>query len=289
MLLYPDSKDLINLIARDEPMSPPDFAQTLRQRNTELVLSWSNVIETVTFRERNIRLTRQRAEVLEQIPHRYILGLPPLIRTEFRAAYAAFEANNPQGVAIDPFVGTWHQALRDPGRRHVLDLYINYGFSDQIVELVFNDPEAGRNTERETSFYKHEVAADRQHPAAVRHSATWFRTAILQTLINAGLHPPRQTFDQFCNFLEVNPALCPGWLLFHEAYGDFCDNVQDLGQRGDSPDFSHIITSPYVDAVTLDRRMAGYARTASRRLAQETGLPQFDEAKVFTSLEDWIN
>ena len=62
-----------------------------------------------------------------------------------------------------------------------------------------------------------------------------------------------------------------------------------LGQRGDSPDFSHIITSPYVDAVILDRRMAGYARAASRRLAHETGLGQFDEAKVFTTLEDWIN
>src|SRR5438876_4365936 len=289
MLLYPDSKDLINLIARDEPVSPVDLAQTLRQRDTELVLSWSNVIETVTFRERNIRLTRHRAELLQQLPHRYILALPPLIRTEFRAAYAAFEANNPQRAAIDPFVHKWHQVLRDPGQRHVLDPYINYEFSDQIVQLVFNNPEVGRNTDGETSFYKNEVATDRQHPAAVRHSAHWFRAAILQTLINTGLRLPPQTFDEFCTFLEGNPAVCPGWLLFHEAYGDFCDNVQDLGQRGDSPDFSHIITSPYDDAVILDRRMAGYARAASRRLAHETGLGQFDEAKVFTTVEDWIN
>ena len=117
-------------------------------------------------------------------------------------------------------------------------------------------------------FYKNEVSADRQHAAAVRHSAQWFRAAIFQTLRNTRLFLPPQIFEQFCDFLEANPALCPGWLLFHESYGDFCDNVNDEGQRGDSPDFSHIITAPYVDYVTLDRRMAGY-RSEERRVGKE--------------------
>jgi hypothetical protein len=288
MLLYLDSKDLINLIQRNDPMTPADFAHTLQQRNTQLALSWSNVIETVTFRERNIRLTRERAEVLEQLPHRYILGLPPLIRTEFRAAYRSFLANDPQVARVDSLVDEWHQALREPGQRNVLDLYINYGFVDQIVELVFYNSEVGRNTERETNFYKNEVSADRQHAAAVRHSAQWFRAAIFQTLRNTRLFLPHQIFEQFCDFLEANPALCPGWLLFQESYGDFCYNVNDEGQRGDSPDFSHIITAPYVDNITLDRRMAGYARTASQRLSRDTGLATFDAAKILINLAEWL-
>lgn len=140
MLIYPDSKDLIDVLTRDNPLTPDDLKQLLEREHHELVYSWSNIIETVTFRDRNIRLTRERAEILSQLPHRFILGLPPLIRTEFRSAYQAFQANNPNAPPIDPFVNTWHRALRDPGQRNVIDLYINYGFVDQVTELVFNNP-----------------------------------------------------------------------------------------------------------------------------------------------------
>ncbi|HWP55858.1 MAG TPA: hypothetical protein VN476_17140 [Pyrinomonadaceae bacterium] len=230
------------------------MAEILTFHNSELVLSWSNVIETVTFREPNIRETRRRLELLEQIPQCYILGLPPLIRTEIRNAFRAFTLNS-AAVAIDPFVPTWQRTLQDPGPALPADLLINYTTTKQVIDVVFNNPQLRQNENAEHVHYQHEVAADRGHNPNMRHSALWFRAAIWQTVVNSGLRIDRLTFERFADWMSANPTSCPGWLLFQESYESFCDNVTDAGQQGDSPDFSHIITAPYIDAITLDRRI----------------------------------
>src|SRR2546430_751649 len=132
MRLYLDSRDLINILAHSTPVDAEGLAAILQARNAELVFSWSNVIESVTFRERNIRETRRRLELIEQLPQCYILGLPPLIRTEFRSAFRAFEANDFGLATIDPFVPTWQRTLRDPGRVLPTDLLINFTTTDQV-------------------------------------------------------------------------------------------------------------------------------------------------------------
>ena len=69
----------------------------------------------------------------------------------------------------------------------------------------------------------------------------------------------------------------------------FCDNVNDLGQRGDVADSSHIVTVPYVDAITLDRRMVDYCRRACRNLTVAYDLGLFAPTKIFHGLAEWIN
>jgi len=254
MRVYLDSKDVIGVLTRGAPVDAPRLAEILTFHNSELVLSWSNVIETVTFREPNIRETRRRLELLEQIPQCYILGLPPLIRTEIRNAFRAFTLNS-AAVAIDPFVPTWQRTLQDPGPALPADLLINYTTTKQVIDVVFNNPQLRQNENAEHVHYQHEVAADRGHNPNMRHSALWFRAAIWQTVVNSGLRIDRLTFERFADWMSANPTSCPGWLLFQESYESFCDNVTDAGQQGDSPDFSHIITAPYIDAITLDRRI----------------------------------
>jgi len=288
MRLYLDSRDLISVLARSIPVDAGELATILQAKDTELVFSWSNVIESVTFREPNIRETRRRLELIEQLPQCYILGLPPLIRTEFRSAFRAFEANDFGLAAIDPFVPTWQRTLRDPGRILPQDLLINFTTTDQVVEIVFNNPQIGHNTRTRTMLFRNEVADDRLHNPEVRRSATWFRGGVAQTLVNSGLRLDRARFEAFADWLAANPTACPGWLLFHESYGVFCDNVNDAGQRGDAPDFSHIITAPYIDAITLDRRMADYCRRGSRTLADAHDPLLFAPTKIFHSLEGWI-
>lgn len=289
MRLYLDSRDLIGVLARGNPVDAQELATVLQAENTELVFSWSNVIESVTFREPNIRETRRRLELIERLPQCYILGLPPLIRTEFRSAFRAFEANDTGLGTIDPFVPTWQMTLRDPGRRLPQDLLINFTTTDQVLEIVFANPQIGQHTNADHVFYRNEVAADRLHNPAVRQSAAWFRGAVAQTVVSSGLRLDRARFEAFADWLAVNPTLCPGWLIFHESYGVFCGNVNDAGQQGDAPDFSHIITAPYVDAITLDRRMADYCRRASRTLANEHDPALFAATKIFHNLEEWIN
>jgi hypothetical protein len=288
MRLYLDSKDLIGVLARSVPVDAGELATILQAKDTELVFSWSNVIESVTFREPNIRETRRRLELIEQLPQCYILGLPPLIRTEFRSAFRAFEANDFGLAAIDPLVPTWQRTLRDPGRVLPQDLLINFKTTDQVVEIVFDNPQIGQHTKADHAFYRNEVAADRLHNPAVRRSAAWFRGGVAQTLVSSGLRLDRARFEAFADWLAANPTACPGWLLFQESYGVFCDNVNDAGQRGDGPDFSHIITAPYIDAITLDRRMADYCARASRTLADEHDPLLFAPTKIFHNLEEWM-
>ncbi len=288
MRLYLDSKDLIAVLARGVPVDAGELTTILRAKDTELVFSWSNIIESITFREPNIRETRRRLELIEQLPQCYILGLPPLIRTEFRNAFRAFEANDFGLAAVDPFVPTWQRTLRDPGTVLPTDLLINFTTTDQVVEIVFDNPQIGQHTNADHTFYRSEVAADRLHNLVVRRSAAWFRGGVAQTLVSSGLRPDRARFEAFTDWLAANPTACPGWLLFQESYGVFCDNVTDAGQRGDAPDFSHIITAPYVDAITLDRRMADYCRRASRTLADEHDPLLFAPTKIFHTLEEWI-
>jgi hypothetical protein len=288
MRLYLDSKDIIGVLARGNPVDAGELSEVLQAKDTELVFSWSNIIESVTFREPNIRETRRRLELLEQIPQCYILGLPPLIRTEFRSAYQSFEAHDNCFARIDPFVPTWLRALTVPGRLLPQDLYINYTTTDQVLDIVFNNPQIGQVTEAEHTHYRDEVAADRVHNAALRRSPAWFRGGIAQTLFRSGIRLDRVTFERFADWLAENPTACSGWLLFQESYGVFCDNIDDAGKRGDAPDYSHVITAPYVDAITLDRRMADYCRRASRTLANEYDPVMFAPMKIYRNLEEWI-
>jgi len=58
MRIYLDSRDLIDVLARSVPVAAGELATILQARDSELVFSWSNVIESVAFRDRDIRETR---------------------------------------------------------------------------------------------------------------------------------------------------------------------------------------------------------------------------------------
>jgi hypothetical protein len=81
MLIYPDTRDLINFLARDQPVPPAELRRILREHDSQLVYSFSNTIETVNVVDR--AQSRERLITLEQLPKTFILGLPALMRIEF--------------------------------------------------------------------------------------------------------------------------------------------------------------------------------------------------------------
>jgi len=64
--------------------------------------------------------------------------------------------------------------------------------------------------------------------------------------------------------------------------------VEDLGERGDPPDYSHITAVPYVDAATLDNRMRGYYRSAINKLEELYPTINYFKNRVFRNLETWL-
>jgi hypothetical protein len=285
MRLYLDSRDLINLCARAQPVTFDELGRTLEARDAQLVYSWSNIMETMT--QGDIAESRRRLEILDTLPKTYILALPPLIRSEFQAALRACFNDDLERALIDPWTGTWLQCMRMPGHRMPHDLYVNYTMVDQVLEIQFNNPGLVANTADAYNYFMTEIASDRIHEPRVRRSWDWFCAGIRRVTNNMGIAFRQSAFDRFTHWLHDNGGACPGWRLFSQSCSEFCNNVHDQGGPGHANDFSHITAAPYVDAITLDRAMAHYCEQAATRLRGR--YPNNYEVSIFPNLEAWLN
>ena len=66
------------------------------------------------------------------------------------------------------------------------------------------------------------------------------------------------------NWIYQCPSRCPGIRLGYEVYHHLRRNLGDQVDASDFGDLAHINCLPYVDVLTLDRRMADYVRRATR-------------------------
>jgi hypothetical protein len=106
-----DSRDLINVVEHEHPVSVEEFGKYLNDRGHQIVFCFSNVRELavplscgVTFLE--IRPLLQR---LEQLPHVCLkeVGIFPM---EIQAAVDAFTSGNDY-QAPSPYVGRWDDTV----------------------------------------------------------------------------------------------------------------------------------------------------------------------------------
>ena len=64
-------------------------------------------------------------------------------------------------------------------------------------------------------------------------------------------------------------------------------NVADSGEESDIPDFAHVDCIPYVDAITLDRRMRGYVEQADHSMGTAYSQKLFPDVNgVQTSIQN---
>ena len=166
MNLYPDSKDLINLISKNQPMSPADFANLLRANNWALAFSFVNVAE-VMIRE-DLPLCRERLRVIETLPARFIQVFTNIVKLELQAAVEAFNSAQ-EFVRPDPYVDRWYQTYTPPGRADYQEMLVNYRLEDQVIPLVYGNPAILQNVRSGGDFYRAAVAQDRNA------ADTWIR------------------------------------------------------------------------------------------------------------------
>jgi hypothetical protein len=86
--LYLDTRDLIELVTRNEPVDTCELSTILQRERWQLVFSFANTSELV-IRE-DLAETERRFALLDHIPHTYIRSLPPIRGIEFRAAVSAY-------------------------------------------------------------------------------------------------------------------------------------------------------------------------------------------------------
>ena len=287
MLLHLDSHDLINVF-KETAISPKELWACLIERNTKLVYSPETIQEVVT--PDDLEESLRCLKLLTTLPRTYIRPEQEVLRGEFRCAIEAVRNQKLTSIkTLQPFVPTWQ--LADVTAPAIFEDQ----FMDRLVEIIMplmrSQPDRFRNTPALKEAFMANVAYDRRAENIVgRGSRKVFHDAIGAALISLGLHPPQPTWsivDDLSDWMFDNPAVCPSWRLLLEAYSEFWANVRDQGQLGDHPDFAHLSITPYVDAITLDRRMAGYCCAAAHRLAKIGGLDY--SPRVFPNLQAWLN
>lgn len=281
--MYLDSRDLIRLVAKEEPLPPPEFAAILVSKSWQLAFSFSNICEVVVVQE--LLETRRRLQVLQSIPHANMLAMPAVRCLEFAAAVAAFECGQ-EPASVDSFVSRWHQAYTVLGQRDYQDMLVNYSLVDHVLPLAMLNSNVGHNVPSHARQLHQAVDQGWTVTDAVRRKRERFANALKRDLGECGIPAPDGGVANFAKWLRANGSRCPGWQLFDEAYLEFCTNVQDTVDRGDISDWTHIASLPYVDALTLDRRMANYCRTAADHLAQRGGRDHAE--RIYANTEAWL-
>ncbi len=93
-----------------------------------------------------------------------------------------------------------------------------------------------------------------------------FTKTIKRNIYLYNLAFPIGELNTFAGWILESNTRCPSIRLGYELFHKIVKNIGDKTESGDIPDFSHISCLPYVDLITLDRRMRGYVNQASQSI-----------------------
>jgi hypothetical protein len=264
-VLLPDTKDLIELIERSDPVSTDDFAQWLLARDLRIALTFTNVSEFAdTIRNaHDLLYVRSILQKLQSLPCRYLREATVEVE-EIRRAVAAFDRGS-EPEPPDPYVSRWDWTFTKWGKRPPAEMIVNYQIADMIFDLRGPDPR--RSTRKQEALGA--ITADRAVPLNERLGPRQSLTTALEKKIEFwDLEKPKAGLEAFGKWIYADPFRCPGFRLAWELFHALVSNEADTLQESDVADNAHFPAIPYVDYATLDRRMTGYCRDIGKRLAK---------------------
>jgi hypothetical protein len=90
---------------------------------------------------------------------------------------------------------------------------------------------------------------------------------------------PHGDASAFAEWIYADASRCPSQRLGYEVWHKMVRNINDIPHASDLEDFEHISCLPYVDILTLDRRMHGYVSQVSKALSTDYDRKIFRSAK----------
>ena len=128
------------------------------------------------------------------------------------------------------------------------------------------------------------IENDRRIPKQDRLTRSQSHAGMIERKLSFWQLPtPSAGTEEFSRWLFEDPRCCPGSRLGWELFRALVQNENDRLNLSDLSDNAHFPAIPYVDFVTLDRRMAGYCRDICARLGQTN--PSTDlRPRMFRSL-----
>lgn len=257
-----DTHSLINIIEKSPPLSADDFENELKTNGHELILSLTNILEISAplfdNRVRDANVIWQSLISIEKMPVKFIESAR-LIELELKEALKAFTQKR-EYQQFSPFVDRFVKTLLSPPP--ICKKFLKYSLAETIFDLLMNDPEDFNKKSHQQSKQLQDVVEssrklmDNQFNPNLRDN---FVHTIRRNLSLVKLPVPSQGLEAFAKWIYKIPTRCPSIRLGYEVFHYYLRNKSDASKQGDMGDLSHLRSIPYVDLITLDRRMSHYA------------------------------
>lgn len=272
MRILPDTRDLINLTERGKPISTDEFRHYLLSGNHKAVLTLNNVRELaapLAVGDGDFLRIRRYLQLLEAMPHTYLAEVK-VVGIEIQAAVEAFTAGT-EYKDVSPYVSRWDDTILTPsgnpaghfkqlvGLRLDNIVYDVYRYHPQAFAPLHEGlPNLIKIFQQDRDLLRvGRVPGDEHFIRSIQRHAQYHRVQL-----------PTGREEEFARWVYANPQRCPGLRLNHEMFREITRNYQDMPEVGDFVDLNFVFAVPYVEAITLDRRMREYYSRAARRLVR---------------------
>lgn len=280
MRIYLDSKDIIKLLEKSDPCTTEEFDNFLRNGNHELVLSFVTIMEISEplFHKNATTNVMWLLGQLEKLPHIFIHS-SIITRLELEEACCAFASGTEYQDILPPFVERFDITVDLQGNP-ATEQYINYPLAETVWDLYSFGGLGGFNkyAEKLRETFKADRALN-PRPSLKNNFANMIERNIKLYQIKI----PLKEVTPFANWIYSNPNCCPSERLGYELWHKMVKNITDIPDDSDLEDFQNIGSLPYVDIMTLDRRMHGYVCQVSKSLSVEY------ERKIFKNTKEVLS
>lgn len=269
-----DAKDLIGILQVGQPCTANQLAQYLTQHGCQLAVSSYTIMEISapllypSSKTNVMKLLNDLAGLPIAYVHADIRGL------ELREALDAFSSGR-EYQHILPFVKRFDEAL-DLSAKPGTYQFINYSLSEIVWDLYAQGGLQGMDDYAKPM--KEYVAADRgiKLPPSLK---SHFAKVVERNLRDDGLLCPEVSIKNFSDWIYDSPDRCPSIRLSYEVWHQIVKNKGDRLKDSDMEDYQHLICLPYVDFITLDRRMHRYVSQAAKRIGMYCSTRMFMSAE----------
>jgi len=254
MLLYFDTKDLIDILENSKPFSSNKLEKILQKGDHNLVFSFISIMEI----SEPLLHSKSKTNVmgllnrLEQLPHVF-LHESSIPRLELEEAFRAY-SNGEEYRNIRPFVNRFDETV-DLNASPATKIFLKYSMAETVWDLFCEDSLGGLDIY--VKKLRQAFADDRALNAKPSLKENFIKTVQLNIITNKAKGFSGYLRD-FSKWVYSNPLRCPSIRLGYEIWHKMVRNVTDEPEDSDLEDFQHIGCLPYVDLMTLDRRMYGY-------------------------------
>lgn len=275
MIIYFDSKDLINIFEKSTPCSADKLEDILKSGGHKIVLSFLTIMEISEplLHKKAKSIIMDLLNHIEKLPHTFIHS-STIPQEELREAFEAFTEGR-EYKNIDTFVSRFDKTC-DLSKKPPTGSYINYPLSETVWDLYCFGGLGGLDAYGDK--LRQIFLADRAKentPNLKDH----FTTKVQRTLSLYELTVPTDQLTSFSNWIYDNPSRCPSERLGYEVWHKMLLNKTDIPNDSDMEDYNHLCCLPYIDYTTLDRRMHGYVSQASKSLDLRYDLKAFKTAQ----------